>query len=50
LACLGLKLQLLDVCSHVIPFDSATFDYRYREIIASASLTSARTNLRRSGS
>jgi len=30
LACLRLKLQLLDVCSHVIPFEN-TFDYRYPE-------------------
>ena len=26
LACLRLKLQLLDVCSHVIPFDNVTFE------------------------
>jgi hypothetical protein len=31
LACLCLELQLLDVRSHVIPFDSTTFDYRYPE-------------------
>jgi len=29
LACLRLKLQLLDVCSPVIPFDNTTVDYRY---------------------
>jgi hypothetical protein len=26
LACLRLKLQLLDVCSQVIPFDNVTFE------------------------
>ena len=29
LAGFRLKLQLLDVCSHVIPFNGETFDYSY---------------------